>query len=405
MLTVKESIMQLGMTAIGCGAIALSLIPECAPAAKSIMWAGSVGVTTYLATWSKFDTVFKNLKLGKESAYPFKKRKEKKDGFTLYEFTLPAGLSTEDIEKHKEAIQQHVGKEIEVSYGFKNFYIKEYTEAMKTHYDFEPMMFKSPVEIPIGYGRSNTLITVDLASGEPHALIAGETGSGKSTEMRSIITSVVINDRADMYLIDLKRGVEFNLFRKCKNVLGFARTEAEATALLQGILDEVDRRYDLMFNADCTDIKEYNKISKEKLRYQVLIIDEFAAFEGKKCFGLISLIAAQARACGIHLIISTQRPSADIIKGNIKANITNIVGLKTKDDVNSRVVIGSSGLEKLRGQGHGILKRGLSETVFQGPYLSPSEAKRLIAPFEVHKKEAVKKSESEIVDFEFMDVI
>lgn len=402
----KFGLFEMGLFAVGAGLSTAIYFPAALVSAYSLVFAGSIGVAAHLTFKSPFDGVFKSVGLGNGENYPTKIGKKKACGCTVYEFTLPAGYSTDDVEKYKYAIEQHIGKEIDVTYGFRNFYIKVYDEKMRTRYDYDPRKFKSPVEVPIGYDREGKLLTVDLSSGEPHMLIAGESGSGKSTEMRSIITSLITNNKADLFLIDLKHGVEFNMFRKCKRVSVLARTATEAESMLCEIIEEVNRRYNLMLEADCTDIKEYNK-KVGSLRYQVLVVDEFAAFgkKNKKCFEMLETLSAQARACGIHLIIATQRPSADVINGVIKANITNIVGLKTKDNTNSRVVLDACGLEKLRGQGQGILKRGAEEILFQGPYLSPDLAKELVSPFEVEKRPEKKQEFVELKDFSFLDVI
>lgn len=178
---------------------------------------------------------------------------------------------------------------------------------------------------------------------------------------------------------DLKRGAEFNVFAKSSKVASFSRTKAEAEGVLEEINAEIDRRYDLFFENDVSNIKEYNKNHKKnKLNYEVVIIDEFADLQDEKgSIGIIETVAAKARACGIHLVISTQRPDAKILNGRIKANVSSILGLKTINDINSRIIIDHNGLEHLRGKGHGLFKRS-GEIEIQCPNLSVEDCRDLI---------------------------
>lgn len=364
----------------GAAAVA-AIMPGGIPYATVMAVAGSAGIAYYFSIWSKFDRVFRNLDLGMNNCYPIKKRSARKDGYILYEFTLPAGLSVADVVECQEAIEQYIGARIQIDYGFKNLLIKVYTKEMPSKYPFEPQVSKGNVPVLVGCDRNAHLVMLDLSEGEPHMLIAGETGSGKSTVLRSIITNFVLSTGVELYLVDLKRGAEFNLFRKCKSVKAFARTEDEAEVLLESVSAEVDRRYDLFYEADCTSIKHYNRVHKRNpMKYQVVIIDEFAdLMYEKNSIELLEGLAAKARACGIHLIISTQRPDAKVLSSRIKANVPVVLGLKTLNDTNSRIIIGENGLEQLRGAGHGILKCG-TNTEVQCAYLSEEDARNLLIP-------------------------
>jgi S-DNA-T family DNA segregation ATPase FtsK/SpoIIIE len=370
------------LLALGAGLLTLSIYPPAALYGFTVSMIGIIGLAYRLHTYSQFDVIFRNLKLGKEGAFPIKKRADKKDGYTLYEFTLPAGISTEDVERHKEAIQQRIGSEISISYGFKNILIRVYDDRMRHKYEYEPMYIDGSVSLPIGYGRTGKIITVNLSEGEPHLLIAGESGSGKSTILRAIITNLILTKKVDLFLIDLKRGAEFNLFRRCGKVKMFARTEKEALDLLRLASVEVDRRYDLFYEMDCKDIEQYNR-AHEKLPYQVIVIDEFAdLMHEKQSIRLLEGLSAKGRAAGMHIILSTQRPDAKVISSRIKANVPLVLGLKTNSDINSRIIIGESGLEQLRGAGHGILRHGVLDEV-QCPFLSVERAQELLAPHRV----------------------
>jgi S-DNA-T family DNA segregation ATPase FtsK/SpoIIIE len=242
------------------------------------------------------------------------------------------------------------------------------------------------VPIIIGYNKKGELITCDLASGEPHMLIAGETGSGKSTTIRAIITNLILMSNVMLHLIDLKMGAEFNVFSKSNRVASFGRTIHDANDILNNINKEVDKRYSLFFKTDVKDIIEYNnKFKFKKLGYEVLIIDEFADLQSEKeSLKLLENIARKSRACGIHLILATQRPDHKVLTGNIKVNVGTVLGLKTLNSTNSNIIIDDNGLETLRGKGHGLFKRG-NITEIQAPYIPTEGVKELIKHTYVQK--------------------
>jgi S-DNA-T family DNA segregation ATPase FtsK/SpoIIIE len=401
----KSSIIEAGLIALFGGACVVSMYPDFWQWGAVMITAGAGGIAYQLMTYSKYDSIFRNLNLGKNEAYPIFKRSSQRETSVLYEFSLPKGLSVEEIELKHAAISQAVGKKIEIKYGYKNLLIEEFDET-PTKYDYKTEQTKGKLGILCGYDRNGKLIDIDLASGEPHLLIAGETGSGKSTVLRSLITNLILVNDCDLFLIDLKRGAEFNIFQKSSKVKGFARTKPETESLLKEMSMEVDRRYDLFYDSDCVDIKHYNNTHKDKLKYQVIIIDEFADLVRKanskdETVTALEELSAKARACGIHLIISTQRPDAQVINGRIKANVTSVLGLKTGDDTNSRIIIGKNGLENLRGEGHAILKRG-EQIELQCPYLDIDRAQELIKFTYVNKVKTEEKT-GEVDGFDFFN--
>jgi len=392
--TFSEKMIELSGYGLVLGYVISSMFPEYALFGKAVTLASCGAIGSCLQGWSKYNHVFKTLGLGREDNYPTLKRTDDKGTYQLYEFTLPDGMAVAEFEKHKDALQQFSGKQIDIEYGFKNVLVKEYHGAMKESYPYFPAQTRGKVEIPLGFDKTEALVKINLSNDRPHLLIAGSSGSGKSTILRSIITYLITEKHVDLFLIDLKRGAEFGVFRKVGSVKRFARNKNEAHKLLEAVSAEVDRRYDLFAENDCIDIKEYNK-NFEPLRYQVLIIDEFAELSHEQeCIQLIASIIARSRACGISLILSTQRPDKDVITGLIKANINNTLGLKTHNEINSRV-IGVEGLEKLRGAGHGILQCDGKEIELQCFNLSPEKAREIIKPFEAEKK---KQAETPIIN-------
>jgi len=352
--------------------------------------------------------------VNKDGAMPTLLKKIKRDyGYDMV-LSLPVGMSTDDFERKKPAIEQYFNKRIEIGYEKNKLILSVYVKELKKEYPFEIIQTSKITEIITGYSLKGKVEIIDLADC-PHILIAGESGSGKSTILRTILTTIVLTKKPrdlELHLIDLKRGAEFNIFKKCEIVRSFSRTTEEALKELKIISKEIDRRYDLFYEKDCVDIKEYNqKFKNRKLNYKVIVIDEFADMQDEEeGLRIIEEISAKARACGIHMIIATQRPDAKILNGRIKANISTIIGLKTMNSVNSRIIIDQDGLEKLRGKGHGILIYKEQKEI-QAMNLTPQQARDLLKPYyrkesnvvQLKKKEANKVGE--IKDFEFLKTL
>lgn len=355
-----------------------------------------------------YKRLFEKCGLDVDGETPYFKQKIKTSyGYSL-RFNLTAGLSTDDFEKKKLAIEQYIKKRVEIGYNNRNVFINVYEKELESNYIYNYTPTQSICEFPIGYIYGDKLLNVDLES-VVHMLIAGETGSGKSTLLRGILTNLILDKSTrslSLHLIDLKNGAEFNVFRKCGMVKSFSRTIGEAENILIKLSKEVDRRYDLFFNNDVVNIQEYNVLKLKRLDYQIVVIDEFADLQDEKgSISIIETLAAKARACGIHIIIATQRPDARILNGRIKANIPCVIGLKTMNELNSRVIIDDTGLEKLRGKGHGYLKYS-DMTEFQAPYLSVNKARELLKDKYINRIRATRQPEPEIIgeveDFGFL---
>ncbi|MCK9186957.1 MAG: DNA translocase FtsK [Candidatus Colwellbacteria bacterium] len=235
----------------------------------------------------------------------------------------------------------------------------------------------------LGKGLSGEPVFPDIAK-MPHLLVAGATGSGKSVTIHSIIISLLYKNSPEtlrFIFIDPKR-VELSVYSGLPHLVAPVITEGKkAVSALRWAIAEMDRRYEELLREGFRDIKGYNEKHKEDpMSYLVIVIDELADLMttyGREVEGSIVRLAQMARATGIHLIVSTQRPSVEVITGLIKANITTRIALQVASQIDSRTILDTSGAEKLLGGGDMLLvSSSLSKPRrIQGSFISDKEIK------------------------------
>ncbi|MCF6408817.1 DNA translocase FtsK [Pseudalkalibacillus salsuginis] len=248
----------------------------------------------------------------------------------------------------------------------------------------------SPLSVALGLDISGNPVVTDLQK-MPHGLIAGATGSGKSVCINSLLISILYKAHPDdvrLMLIDPKM-VELAPYNHLPHLVTPVITDAkEATLGLKWAVDEMERRYELFAKTGVRDMERFNKLVKEKgepdqkLPYVVVIIDELADLmmvSPQEVEDSICRIAQKARACGIHLLLATQRPSVDVITGLIKANIPTRIAFSVSSAVDSRTIIDTNGADKLLGKGDMLfLGHGVSKPVrIQGNFVSDEEIERI----------------------------
>ncbi len=254
-----------------------------------------------------------------------------------------------------------------------------------------------PLVFALGRDVKGDVVLADLER-MPHLLIAGSTGSGKSVCIHSILASFLVKNSPQtlrLILVDPKR-VELGRYNPIPHLLTPVIIEnKKVLPALKWVVQEMERRYDLLSKYNARDITSFNqkviKNNEEILPYIVIIIDELADLMihyGKDLETLIIRIAQMARATGIHLIVSTQRPSVEVITGLIKANITTRIAFQVASQVDSRTILDVSGAEKLLGHGDMLFlsSDSLKPRRIQGAYVSEEEVNRLINFISQNKK-------------------
>ena len=261
---------------------------------------------------------------------------------------------------------------------------------------------EAEMELPLALGKtiSNETFVVDLAK-MPHLLMAGATGQGKSVGLNAILTSLLYKKHPaeiKFVLVDPKK-VELTLFNKIERHYlaklpdtddAIITDNKQVINTLNSLCIEMDNRYDLLKNAMCRNIKEYNIKFKERrlnphdghafLPYIVLVIDEFADLimtTGKEVETPIARLAQLARAVGIHLIIATQRPSVNVITGLIKANFPARIAFRVTSKVDSRTILDSGGADQLIGRGDMLFTQGNNLIRLQCAFVDTPEVEKI----------------------------
>lgn len=257
--------------------------------------------------------------------------------------------------------------------------------------------WNNKLAVPLGKDVSGNLIVAELNK-MPHLLIAGATGSGKSVCVNSIITSLLMKttpDEVRLILVDPKK-VELSNYNGVPHLLSPVVTDPKkAAGVLQQVVAEMERRYEVFADNGQRNITSYNVYAKkfnekakeedkkEIMPYHVVILDEVADLmmvASKTVEDCIMRISQMARAAGIHLIVATQRPSTDIITGVIKANIPSRIAFAVSSSVDSRTILDATGAEKLLGKGDMLFSpMGSSSPIrVQGAFVADDEVNRVV---------------------------
>jgi S-DNA-T family DNA segregation ATPase FtsK/SpoIIIE len=252
-----------------------------------------------------------------------------------------------------------------------------------------------PLTVPLGVDNEGNVVTHALHKG-PHTLMAGATGAGKSVSLNGVIVSILVRAtpaQVRLLMIDPKR-VELAAYSGVPHLLGPIITNPVVAAQrLAWVCEQMEARYDAMAAAHVKHIDDYNKIDgADPWPYWLVIVDELADLmmvskqkvkdiEVPDVEDCIARISQLARACGIHLLLATQRPTVDVVTGLIKANVPCRIAFAVASLTDSRVILDAPGAERLNGQGDGLfLPMGAKDAIrFQGAFVTEAEIKQVVA--------------------------
>ncbi len=322
---------------------------------------------------------------------------------TLFEILPAAGIKINTIINLADDISRSMGVgAVRISQIFGTQYLgvevpneKRETVSIKellSNDNFKNTSLKIP--LCIGKDISGKIEVIDLSK-TPHLLVAGTTGSGKSVFINTLLASILYKfspNELRLILIDPKM-LELSVYNDIAHLLTPVVTEPKKAILaLKWVCKEMERRYSLMNEENTRSLEGYNQKSIEKLPYIVVFIDEMADLmmtAGKEVEHYVQRLAQMARACGIHLVMATQRPSVDIITGSIKANFPSRISFQVASKYDSRTVLGEIGAEQLLGNGDMLMsKNGGNIIRYQSAFISDNEVNKLIN--EIKKTQNVK---------------
>ncbi|MBF0344850.1 MAG: PD-(D/E)XK nuclease family protein [Nitrospirae bacterium] len=254
----------------------------------------------------------------------------------------------------------------------------------------------SPVAFPVGIGIDNQLLIADLAeSVTSHVLVAGSTGSGKSEFLKCLVASLIKRNAPHTLkfsIVDPKKVTFASRDSDLSNSAYLTEPiiyDIDTTIdCLQRAVDDMEVRYDMLKDAGFHDLSSYLQTGRQDMAYYVIVMDEFgyivqsASGQQKLFENLVVRLSAKGRACGIHLVLATQRPDVKIVTGNIKANLLLKVCLKVSSPTNSQIVLGKTGAEVLRGYGDMLCERGGGLERAQSPLITQEEFAAIAALYE-----------------------
>lgn len=325
---------------------------------------------------------------------------------TRYNVEYDANVSSKAVERYVDDISIRLGgvsarfTPIVVGSAYSGLEIPNATittVSFKEVFESLPDVKKHPLAVAFGKDISGKVVSADFDE-FPHILVAGTTGSGKSIYIHSIIATLIMRVSPDylrIVLVDPKK-VEMTKYRDMPHLLCPIITEAEkAKVMLSKLVEEMENRYQKFAdNGEVSNIKQYNEWAKENneelMPFIVVVLDEYADLVDtcKEISQPVVSIAQKARAAGIHLLISTQRPSTNIITGVIKGNLPTHVALMTAGYVDSTVIIGEGGAEKLLGKGDMLVQSPLVSrqgvTRLQGCFIQNKEIVHIVGYLKEH---------------------
>lgn len=319
------------------------------------------------------------------------------------ELDLPADLPVNKVLNRSKDIQLWLGLSREphlfINKGMKVDIVREEPDTIYfekfmalTRKQLSDKITETNLIAPLGLDPLNNVVYMDFSNSmTPHLLTGGTTGSGKSVTLNSIILgmmSIYSPEQVQFLFIDPKK-VEFTIYQNRIHTSAVVTDLGAVVEILTNMIDEMENRYSMFASVGATNLDEYIEITEERIHRIVIVFDEFADFMTqdpemkKQVENSILRLGQKARAAGIHLIICTQNPKADIINTNIRNNLGARLALRAADATASNIILDEAGAEKLAGKGdflaklYGNIERGKS------PFLTPKVRAALLKYFEV----------------------
>ena len=291
-------------------------------------------------------------------------------------FSLPKGLSSKDFEDKQLAIQQALkAEEIETRYVNGKIEMLVKKNALADKYPFEPTETKCLTEIVIGYSKDG-LATLKLDDSYTHLLVGGLTGYGKSTFILQLLTHLILTKdpgKLKICICDLKR-IDLPVFEKSRFVEHYADTIDDTRAMLNEIRSLMYDRLAKLKKAGVNHIDEY----REHMERYIVVVDELATLMREKdLYPLLHDIASKSRAVGIHLIVATQRPDANVVPGLFKAQFSATLAFRTRNDINSKILLDNGNAAELTIKGRAILQTD-KETEVQVMHITLQQVRKMI---------------------------
>lgn len=288
-------------------------------------------------------------------------------------FKLAPTLTTKDVQKYTDQLAEraHVDN-LEIIADGGEMQLTTY-KADLPQIDYRYTRTAADL-IPIGVDKNNNIVLWSLKT-DPHLLVAGASNSGKSTLVHMIINHIQRGEVGMMWLIDLKAGLEFGDYKHMTHVERYGEDLVEAKNMIQDFAIAAEKRYELIKQKGYKSYQKYYDAlngAADEIGRMFLIIDEFADLMSNKKDPIINdliMLSRKCRAVGMHIILSTQKPTAEAVPPQMTANITGRIGFRVTNNTNSRTIIDRSGLELLEDR-HCIGILGGREVPFRAMYLN-----------------------------------
>jgi hypothetical protein len=352
----------------------------------------------------RVNRAFKQLGLSNAGAKRPRLRTVRREGRNVWHlgFRMPVGISSRMLQTTvKLPLEEHLKASVRIDNDGDLTWLHLGTKRLPRSVPFEKFRHEATFrgELPLGIGVSRELALVADLAEMPHLVVGGIAGGGKSVFLRQALTGLATGrspSAVRLVLADLKGGMEFQVFRDLPHLLApIADEPASFVQVMEGVHQELARRMDLFRKAGVESLARWNEEHPESgLPYVVICVDELAELTAKtssqredglrgEAVTALSQVARLGRAPGIHLILCTQRPDAEVIPGQIKSNMGAVLAFRAANEIHSQILLGQGDVgSKLLPKdvpGRAIWQGKDGDMQVQPPWLAPDEARRLVA--------------------------